>query len=64
MRFTIEPTNEGINEFRDCQNSTVVIQTQSDDLSILDIGRVVSAALIAYGYHPENVRDLINTEVE
>jgi len=43
----------------------IVIQSQSDDLTIMDVrDELLIPALLALGYHPQNVQDLFFDEDE
>ena len=52
MKITLEPTSTA--NFR---NHTVIIAHPHDDLTVEQVVDLLRQALIAYGYHHENVND-------
>lgn len=59
MRITLEPT-ERIEGQVDQQHK-VIIETASDGHDIMEMGELLRAALLAWGFHHENVEDLIES---
>lgn len=58
MRITLEPTAVADPSDTSFQHK-VVIETTSDDEGIEELGDLLRAALLAWGFHHENVDDLI-----
>jgi hypothetical protein len=53
MKITIEPTSGDYPE-----QQSVTVGHIADDLNIDQIGKLIEAALLGYGFHPENVKRL------
>lgn len=59
MRIIIEPTETPTTEIeRAVPHHRVVIEHPYDDIDIIELGEMLRAALLAKGYHPDNVNDL------
>ena len=52
MRFTIEPTEAG-----NANHRTVSVAKPSDDLDVHALMELVRAALLAYGFHPDSIKE-------
>jgi hypothetical protein len=60
MKITIEPTTDQTNETdAKCMFHKVIIEHPVDTLDALEAAQLVSDALIAWGYHPDNITDII-----
>lgn len=59
MRILLEPSRN-LTEFQ----HRVVIESATDDLTLSDVAELLRAALIAYGFHPDNVDELLGRELE
>lgn len=57
MRLIMEPTEDQTQ--RESPQHRVVIEVVNDDLDIDAIGELLRSLLLAYGYHHENVDELI-----
>ena len=57
MRITFEPT-EGVRG-EEFQQHRVIIELPGDDRDIQEVGELVRYALLAWGFHHENVDELI-----
>lgn len=60
MRITFAPT--AIGPYDAPAQHTVSLETPHDDLDISEIVRLLRGALVAWGFHPANVDDLIPPE--
>lgn len=62
MKLTLEPTVDQ-EQYHDCElYHTIVIIHPADDLTIEEVGGLMRNALLAWGYHPENVDELFRIE--
>ena len=59
MRLTMEPTSDQTMHSSECRNHTVIIETEGDDQSLDDMFDLVKYMLLAWGYHPDNVSDVL-----
>lgn len=55
MRIILEPTEQE-------DQHRVVIQHQRDDLDIDEIAILLRAALLAYGFHSDTVKEILSEE--
>lgn len=61
MRIILEPTADQA-EFTDyIKQHRVVLDHPSDELDIWGVASLLAQALVGYGYHPNNVDDVINS---
>mgnify|MGYP001560785035 CR=1 FL=1 len=60
MRITIEPTADQSNYDESLQQHKVILEHPSDELTAVDAVELVANALIAWGYHPDNINELVN----
>lgn len=56
MKITLEPTRPGTSQH------TVVLEHPEDELDIEGVMQLISEALMAYGYMPETVREMLDIE--
>lgn len=54
MKITIEPTNENLG-----RAPKVSLELPSDDTVVEDAIELVVGALVAYGYHPDSIKEYI-----
>ena len=57
MKITLEPSSEQIPN-----QQTVTLQVPRDDLSIREVAELLRGALVAYGFHPGNVDEIMPEE--
>lgn len=60
MRITFAPT--AIGPYDAPQQHTVSLETEYDDLLIDDIARLLRGALVAWGFDPRNVDEILPQE--
>lgn len=56
MKITIEPASDSQGY------STVSLSVPEDAVTAVEAARLCSLALIAWGYHPENISEIFNLE--
>lgn len=61
MRITFEPTTPEMTKGEHLQQK-VVIELPMDDVSIDKAASLIAAALVAYGYSPDSVKEIIRGE--
>lgn len=60
MKILIAPTDAKTQALDSSASYTVTMEHPSDDLNVTEAFRLLSLALVAYGYHPKNVRDCLD----
>lgn len=56
MKLTLEPTDE----IAPTLNHSVTLITATDDLPLSDVIDLMHYALLAWGYHPDNIDEYFN----
>ena len=59
MKITLEPTTDQSHRSLDAQHLRVTVEHRSDDITIREAAELVRGALMAWGYHPDNVRGVL-----
>ena len=60
MKVTLSPTND--QQFEKYPHNTVSLESPHDDINIEDAMRLVTSALVAWGYSPQNVAEYLDVE--
>lgn len=61
MRLTLEP-NKRPPEYRGSWHATVVIEIDTDDVSMEELAGMFRRAALAYGFHADNVNEYLPSE--
>ena len=59
MRISLEPTQDQSGHKPNCQQHRVALEHPSDDLDIHEVGELLRWAVMAYGFHPKIVKDVL-----
>lgn len=59
MKLTLEPTNDQRDKLPDAKHLTITVQHPDDDLAVDDLADMVRGILLAAGYSPGCVDELI-----
>ena len=59
MKITIETTEH---EKHNVAGRRVVIEQGNDDMTVMEFVQVIRQAMLAWGFHPDNVRKLLDEE--
>lgn len=60
MKLTLEPTEDQEERTPEARFPKVTIECLGDDLDICQIGKLLEAALLAWGFHQVTVDDLFH----
>lgn len=61
MRIILEPSEDQSEFPDDMKQHRVILEHPSDSLTVWVVAVLLTQALVAYGYHPNNVDDVINS---
>lgn len=62
MKIIIEPTTDQSERPSEAKSLRVTVEHPCDDLDIYEIVELIQNALMAYGFHPNNIKDIFNPE--